>query len=248
MPIAKLPGVEIDYVDEGSGDPIILVHGFASSKQANWIDTGWVQLLSDSGYRVIALDNRGHGGSTKFHDSDDYSMDKMTSDIISLMDHLDIAKPHVMGYSMGARITSELCIRKDRTFSKAIIAGSGDAMVHGYTHWDAVRDALLAPSLDDVTDPTGIAFRKFADATKSDRHALAACISYSRANLTAEQFAEIENAVLVPIGTKDDIAGSGEALAAMMPNARYLPIPRRDHMRAVGDPVYKQGVLDFLNE
>ncbi len=248
MPVACLEDVELDYVDEGEGKPIILIHGFASSKEANWIDTGWVKLLVDSGFRVIAFDNRGHGGSTKFHDSQSYSMDNMSSDVVKLLDHLELDGPHVMGYSMGARITSELCIRKEREFDRVIIAGSGDSLVRGYTHWDHVREALLAPSLADVTDPTGRAFRKFADATKSDRQALAACISYSRANLTEKQFATITNRILVAIGTEDELAGSGEALAAMMPNARYLPIPRRDHMRAVGDRVYKEGVLEFLGE
>lgn len=248
MTLAKLDTAELAYIDEGEGPVVVLVHGFASSKEANWIDTGWVKLLVDAGYRVIAFDNRGHGGSTKFHDSAAYSMDAMTSDAVQLMQYLGLERPHLMGYSMGGRICSELAIRKHMDYGRIVIAGSGDALVKGYTHWDAVADALLAPSLADVSDPTGRAFRKFADATGSDRQALAACVAHDRGNLDPADLAGIENPVLVPIGTEDDLAGSGEAFAAMMPNARYLPIPRRDHMRAVGDKIYKQGVLEFLEE
>lgn len=246
MPIADLEDVDLAYEDEGEGKPIVLIHGFASSKEANWIDTGWVKLLADSGYRVIAFDNRGHGASSKFHESDDYSLDLMAGDTLALLDYLNIGHCHVMGYSMGARITSRLLIGHGDRFSSAILAGNGDSMIVGTGDWSPVRGALLAPSLADVTDLRGRAFRKFADATKSDLEALAACVTAVRQLFTENDFKRIENRVLVAVGTDDDIAGSGEVIADLVPNGIYLPIPRRDHMRAVGDPVYKQGVLDFL--
>jgi len=61
-------GVDIAYVDQGSGGAVLLIHGFASNLRVNWIDTGWVRLLTDAGYRVVAIDNRGHGESGKPHD------------------------------------------------------------------------------------------------------------------------------------------------------------------------------------
>lgn len=91
-------------------------------------------------------------------------------------------------------------------------------------------------------------FRAFADQTKSDRQALAACISTSRDLLTAEDMARIDVPTLIGVGTKDDIAGSPQELAELMPNARALDIPGRDHMLAVGDRVFKKAVLEFLEE
>lgn len=248
MPIAKLKSLDISYADEGEGDAILLIHGFASTKEANWIDTGWVKLLVDSGYRVIAFDNRGHGDSTKFHDSSDYSLDIMAEDTLALLNHLDIRRCHLMGYSMGARISARLSIEHGERFDRVILAGNGDGMINGTGDWNAVRDALLAPGLDDVTDLRGRAFRKFADATRSDLMALAACVTAVRQLFRPEEFAGITNKVLVAIGSKDDIAGSGEVIADLVPDGRFLSIPGRDHMRAVGDKVYMQGVLDFLGE
>lgn len=247
MPLCQLDDVELAYEAFGDGDPILLVHGFASSKEANWIDTGWTKLLADSGYRVVAFDNRGHGGSTKFHRSEAYSLGKMAGDALGLMAALDLQKPHLMGYSMGARISALLGQHHGQKFSKIILAGNGYSMIEGTGDWSPVRDALLAPSLSDVTDLRGRAFRKFADQTKSDLKALAECVTAVRELFSEADFERLENDTLVAIGTEDDIAGSGERLAELMPNARYLPIPRRDHMRAVGDPVYKAGVLDFLS-
>ena len=67
-------GVEIAYLDEGAGEPIVLVHGFGSNKETNWVVPGWVAALKGAGRRAIALDNRGHGASTKFYDPDDYTL------------------------------------------------------------------------------------------------------------------------------------------------------------------------------
>ncbi len=90
-------------------------------------------------------------------------------------------------------------------------------------------------------------FRSFAEQTKSDRKALAACIRGSRQTLTREEVASIKTPTLIGVGTKDDVAGSPHELAAMMPNARGLDIPDRDHMLAVGDKVFKAAVLQFLD-
>lgn len=246
MTIAKLATADISYLDEGEGQVILLVHGFGSNKEVNWVNTGWINLLIENGYRVIAMDNRGHGQSQKFHTLEDYSLSIMANDCIELLDFLDVNLCHVMGYSMGARICSKIAMEHGSRVEKVILAGNGYAMVNGAGDWTPVRDALLAPSLSDVTDERGRRFRAFADQTKSDHKALAMCVMSVRELLTEQQFKTIVNPVLVAVGTQDDIAGSPEKLIALMPNAEYLPIPRRDHMRAVGDKAYMQGAIDFL--
>ncbi len=248
MPTFSHGSVEIAYLDEGQGDPIILIHGFASSKDVNWFQTSWFTTLKGAGRRVIALDNRGHGQSAKLYDPADYHTLKMASDVRALMAHLSIRRADVMGYSMGARITAFLALESPELTRTIVLGGLGIHLVEGVGLPIAIAEAMEAPSLADVKDPQGYTFRAFADKTKSDRRALAACIRGSRQEMTREQAGSIRTPTLVAIGTRDLVAGSPDELVALMPNARALPIPDRDHMLAVGDKVYKSGVLDFLAE
>jgi pimeloyl-ACP methyl ester carboxylesterase len=240
--------VEIAYLDEGDGDPIVLVHGFASTKEVNWVHPGWVATLTREGRRVIALDNRGHGASGKLYDPSVYHSAMMADDVRALLDHLKIKRADVMGYSMGARITAFLTVKHPERVRSAILGGLGVRLVEGVGLPESIADALEAPSLDDVRDPTGRVFRVFAEQTKSDLRALAACIRGSRQTLSRSEVAAIRAPVLVAVGTKDHVAGNAQELAALIPGARALDIPDRDHMLAVGDKVFKQGVIDFLNQ
>ncbi|HEY0223043.1 MAG TPA: alpha/beta fold hydrolase [Pseudolabrys sp.] len=239
--------VEIAYIDQGEGEPIVLVHGFASTKETNWINPGWVTALTRAGRRVVALDNRGHGQSSKLYDPADYHSTKMAADVAALLEHLKIERADVMGYSMGARITAFLALDKPEHVRSAVLGGLGIRLVEGVGLPESIADALEAPSLADIADPMGRMFRAFAEQTKSDLKALAACMRGSRQTLGREQVAAIKCPVLVAVGSKDPIAGSAEALAALIPGARVLPIPERDHMTAVGDKAYKTGVIEFLN-
>ncbi|MFK5979373.1 MAG: alpha/beta hydrolase [Rhizobiaceae bacterium] len=246
MPTASLNNLDLSYIDEGEGFPILLVHGFASRKEINWVNTGWVKALNQAGFRVIAHDNRGHGESTKFYSEADYSVDIMAEDANALLNHLGIEKAHLMGYSMGARISCSLGINHPERLKKIILGGNGYGMVEGHGDWNPVKEALLADDPDTITDERGKTFRKFADQTSSDRLALAACVGGVRQLISADRLAGITNQVLIAIGTRDDVAGSGEALAELMPNAEFLPIPNRDHMRATGDKAFISGALEFL--
>ncbi|CAL76745.1 putative hydrolase [Bradyrhizobium sp. ORS 278] len=246
MPSFSNGAVEIAFIDEGEGDPIVLVHGFASTKNVNWIYPGWVTELRNAGRRVIALDNRGHGDSAKLYDPAQYAIAEMASDVTALMDHLGLASADVMGYSLGGRIAAHIALTTPQRLRSAIFGGIGMAMIEGGGPGENVAAALEAPSLDDVSDPVGKTFRAFADQTRSDRLALAACMRGSRGLISREDAGRIAVPVLVAVGTTDDVSGSGPALGALIPNAEVLDIPNRDHMRAVGDKVYKAGVVDFL--
>lgn len=246
MPSFHNGSVEIAYLDEGEGDPIVLVHGFASTKNVNWVYPAWVSTLTKAGRRVIALDNRGHGDSAKLYDSEEYHIGIMAGDVRALMDHLNIARADMMGYSMGGRITAYLGQRNPERLRRAILGGIGMGLIEGGGPGENVASALEAASLDDVTDPVGRTFRAFADQTRSDRRALAACLRGSRRLMTREEAAAISVPTLIAVGTTDDIAGSAQRLAEVIPGSQVLDIPNRDHMRAVGDRVYKEGVLEFL--
>jgi pimeloyl-ACP methyl ester carboxylesterase len=248
MPSFHHGSVELAYLDEGEGEPIVLVHGFASSKEVNWVQPGWVAALTGDGRRAIALDNRGHGASSKLYAPADYHTDLMADDVRALFDHLGLPRADVMGYSMGARIAAFLTLAHPGRVRSVVLGGLGMHLVSGVGLPESIADALEAPTLAEVADPQGRAFRAFADQTRSDRRALAACIRGSRQTTTAERISSIAVPMLVAVGTRDDIAGSAAELAALVPGARALPIPGRDHMLAVGDKVFKAGVLDFVKK
>lgn len=245
-------GVRLAFVDlpagERQGDPVLLVHGFASNHAVNWLNTSWATTLERAGYRVVALDNRGHGASEKLYEPAAYESAIMADDVRRLMDHLDIERAHVIGYSMGARITAHLALANPERVRAAVFGGLGIHLVEGVGLPLGIADAMEVSSLDDLTDPMQRMFRAFAQQTKSDLHALAACIRGSRQTLSREDVGRIVVPTLVAVGTNDAVAGSGRELAALLPHGRSLDIPGRDHNLAVGDKVHKAGVVAFLAE
>ena len=115
--------VEIAFDDAGQGEPILLIHGFASNGRVNWVDPGWVKTLLAAGFRVITIDNRGHGESEKLYNPDLYSAPEMAEDARRLLDHLSIGRAHVLGYSMGARISAFLAIKHPSRVGAVIFGG-----------------------------------------------------------------------------------------------------------------------------
>src|ERR1700686_157899 len=176
--------VEIAYLDEGEGEPIVLVHGFASNAAVNWVQPGWFKVLKEAGQGVLALDNRGQGASTKLYDPAAYHSARMAADIRALLDHLALERADVMGYSMGARIAAFLALQDPQRVRSAVFGGLGSHLIDGTGVPDDVARALEAPSLDAVSDPRARLFRVFAEQTKSDLRALAACVRGSRQTLT----------------------------------------------------------------
>jgi pimeloyl-ACP methyl ester carboxylesterase len=243
--------VSIAYLDsppdEGHGDPVLLIHGFASNHAVNWVNTQWVKSLNKAGFRVVAFDNRGHGQSEKLYRPEDYDSFLMADDARRLLDHLDLERADVMGYSMGARIGAHMALASPERMRSLLLGGLGIHLVEGVGLPLGIADAMEAPSLADLTDPMQRMFRAFAEQTKSDLRALAACIRGSRQVMTEAEVASIQLPVLVSVGTNDPIAGSAQALARLMPNARDFDIPGRDHNLAVGDRAHKQAVLEFLD-
>jgi pimeloyl-ACP methyl ester carboxylesterase len=248
MPSFRNGDVEIAYLDEGEGEPILLVHGFASNKEVNWVIPGWVSTLKSDGRRVIAFDHRGHGQSTKLYDVAAYGVDKMALDAVALLDHLNIGRADVLGYSMGGRVTGQLASAHGGRVRSAVIGGIGIRLCEAGFNSEKIAEALEAPNADGIADAHARGFRMFALQTKSDMRALAACMRNNNRTISREAAASIRLPVLVATGTEDTIAGSGDELGALIPGSKVLNIPGRDHMFAVGDRVFKEGVLAFLKQ
>ena len=246
MPVFTSDDAEIAYEVIGEGAPILLIHGFASNAKVNWLETLWVDELVNDGRQVIMFDNRGHGNSEKIYRTEAYGAHIMAEDAFRLLEHLGHGQADVMGYSMGARISAFLSIHHPEVVRSAVFGGLGEAMIIGVPGSEDIALALEAENASDIADPSARAFRLFGEATNSDLRALAACIRSSRVKISAEMLGQIQAPVLVAVGETDTIAGKPEPLAHVIPKGEALVIPGRDHMRATGDKVFKQGVFEFL--
>lgn len=125
-------GVPIAYVDKGRGAPVVLIHGFTGSYARHFEAPGVIDALEKAGYRVIALDCRGHGQSGKPLEASQYGLE-MVADVVRLLDHLKIPRAHVVGYSMGGAIVNQLLVRYPGRLISATLLGAG---------WDGEADAL----------------------------------------------------------------------------------------------------------
>lgn len=238
--------VRIAYQVVGEGEPFVLVHGFASTHAVNWVEPGWADCLVAEGFQVIMLDLRGHGESEKLFDPAQYDRAAMAEDIANLIHHLGYENADIMGYSMGGMLALRLARLMPDLCKRVIVAGVGEIMFAPPRSADPVVDALLADNPRDTKDAVGRAFRAFADKNGQNRQALAACYATPRYQLTPDDLKTATMPVLVVTGERDVIAGAPGPLAAALPHGEMALVPRRDHMRTVGDPVYKEAVLAFL--
>ena len=247
---ADLENARIAFFDFHPEKPkdktILLIHGFASNARVNWLMTGWTKTLLNDGYRVVALDNRGHGESSKFYNPEDYGPDIFAADALQLLDHLSLGQVDVLGYSMGARISAWLAWQNPERVRRVVFGGMGYHIFGGRGGYEAIAEGLEVEDPSTITEPGAVSFRKFAELTKSDRLALAACIRPSKTKITPEIVGAIRTPVLVAVGTNDGVGGSAEKLADMMPNAQAFPMPDLDHMKATGASIFKTRALEFL--
>src|SRR5689334_16136597 len=140
----------------------------------------------------------------------------MAEDARRLLDHLGIERAHIVGYSMGARIGAFLALAHPERVKSLVFGGLGINMVRGMAGTGPIANALEAPSIEDVKSQAARTFRAFAEQTKSDLKALAACIRSARAPITAEALSSLSCPVLVAVGENDVIGGSAEELAALI--------------------------------
>ncbi|MBE7519041.1 MAG: alpha/beta fold hydrolase [Thermoflexaceae bacterium] len=249
MPGFDSDGVTIHFVDEGQGPPIVLVHGFAGSIESNWRAPGIIDALVGSGRRVIALDCRGHGQSGKPHDPEAYSGAKMPGDVIALMDHLQIAKTDLMGYSMGGGIATTLMLSHPSRFNAVIIGGAGYFGGGGgerAARFNPIAEALEARDPGQLTDPMARGLRAFAERNGNDLLALAAIQRSNRTGAGSAGLAHVTNPVLVLAGSGDPVMPSAQQLAATVPGAQLMIVPG-DHLSVVRGPAYSSAVVEFLS-
>ena len=243
-------GVMLAYDDIGpkdSGRPVMLVHGFASNRNENWRRVGWYGALERRRRRFIAFDARGHGESGKPHDPAVYGDRQMAQDIFALMDHLQIARADVLGYSMGARLALTAALARPERIADLIVGGVGSRLFDPPRQGNAMADAMEADAAEQIANPLLRSFRLFADAQGEDRLALAACSRAPQERLSPSDLSGLKTHTLVVAGARDELAGDCQPLAALLPDARAVTLPGCDHFSAIPHALFKAAVFDFLD-
>jgi pimeloyl-ACP methyl ester carboxylesterase len=244
-------GMQIYYETFGIGKPIILVHGWGSDLKQSWIESGWVKVLQ-SIRMVIAMDCRGHGQSEKPYDQKVYSYSSMAQDVLHLMEHLNIVRADIFGYSMGAFMAVYLLGHHRERFTSMILGGIGDETEESK---DAgfIADALMAKNILQITNPIGRGFRDYVDSNpNNDREALALSALQMwpegyPVQLGGVGLASVDIPVIIINGEDDyPYVKSDQKLADAIPDARLVRIPNRNHLNVVSDQKFKKEVLEFL--
>lgn len=239
-------GTKIAYGVDGEGPPILLIHGFASSREQNWRATGWIERLGREGFRVVSLDLRGHGHSEKPHDPAAYGA-HMLDDILAVMQAAAVPDAFVIGYSMGAMLTVRLLMVHPQRVRRAVAAGLGENYFTEQHSWrEMIATAMLADDPSTIDDAEARRFRIFGGQKGKDRLALAACMRSSRRTYLPEELRLSQKPVLVVAGENDALVGSPLPLAGAFSNGRAAILPNKDHMTAVGDPGFKRAVIEFF--
>lgn len=236
-------GTAISWQEIGVGRPIVLLHGFFSDADTNWIKYGHAALLADAGFRVIMPDLRAHGKSGKPHDAVNYPRDILADDQFALIEHLGLIDFDLGGYSLGGRTVARMLARGCRP-RRAIISGMG---LHGLTA-TATRKAHFRNVLTNIGHhPKGSpewmaeAFLKTSD---GDPVALNLLLD-SFVDTPEEDIALFDTPVAVVCGDEDNDNGSAEALARLLPHGKLLVVPG-NHMSAVVKPDLGQALIEAL--
>lgn len=252
-------GVRIRYVEAGTGEPVVLLHGYSVDTERQWIATGVLPALAAQ-YRVIALDARGHGRSGKPHDPAQYGPE-MGLDILRLLDHLGLPRAHIVGYSMGAHVVAQLLTTHPERFATAVLGGAS-----GRREWSAedqrrvdeeaaemdagmLRSQILRLWPRDQPPPTeGVLRARSAERLAGeDPRALAAVRRSNPAQVvTVAQMAAVRVPVLGVVGTADPYLREFQALRAAMPQLELVTIEGASHGSAPGRPEFVRAILGFL--
>ncbi|MDE2463587.1 MAG: alpha/beta hydrolase, partial [Alphaproteobacteria bacterium] len=184
--------------------------------------------------------------SSKSHDSADYEPQALVDDLIGLLDHLDVARVDVLGYSMGGRLALALASACPQRVDHVVAAGVGGRLLAPPSAPGAMAAAMEAANPADISEPMLRSFRHFADEQGADCKALAAFSRGPATPLSAERLALISAPCLIIAGARDPLAGDPTELAALIPGAKARQLPGCDHFSAVAHGLLKASVFDFF--
>jgi pimeloyl-ACP methyl ester carboxylesterase len=232
------------------GDPdaptVVAVHGFASSAIVNWQDTGWVRDLTRAGFRVIALDQRGHGSSEKPREHESYSMALLIADLLAVMDTYMIDDAQYAGYSLGARVGWQAALELPERITRAVLGGIPDGDPLTRFRVDQAR-AFLAEGTP-VDDRLTEAYLTMAGGIQNnDLTALVALVEGMQGGVQPDPANPPGVPILFATGSDDRILEASRGLAAAAPNGSFFEIPGRNHFNAPTARTFRDAAVEFLS-
>jgi len=240
-------GTRIATYDFGDAEapPVIAVHGFASSGTLNWHAAGWVRDLTRAGYRVIAIDQRGHGASDKPHDPGSYTMGILVDDVLTVLDDFLLDEVSYVGYSLGARVGWEATRELRHRISRAVLGGIPDGDPLTRFRIDEARAFIETGA--PVTDRLTGAYLQMAGGIRgNDLEALVSLVEGMRGGPQPSAANAPRQPLLFATGSEDSILEKSRALAAAAPDARFFEIPGRNHFNAPTSRAFREAALEFL--
>lgn len=236
-------GQRIAWRELGEGRPVVLIHGFFSDAQTNWLKYGHAAAIAAAGFHVVMPDLRAHGDSARPHDAAAYPPDALAKDGHALIAHLGLTDYDLGGYSLGARTTVRM-LATGATPRRVVISGMGlDGITRADRRAGHFRNILTNLGKHERGSPEWMA-EAFLKTTGGDPVALLGIID-TFVGTPAAALDAIVQPVLVVSGKDDDDNGSAPALADALPQARYVEVPG-NHMSAVTKPELGQAIADFL--
>jgi pimeloyl-ACP methyl ester carboxylesterase len=236
-------GLELAYREMGTGRTLILIHGYFSTAMVNWVRYGHAAKLAAQGYRVVMPDLRGHGDSAKPHEASFYPRDVLADDGLALVEHLELTDYDLGGYSLGARTTVRMLAR-GATPKRALVAGMGlEGILNTGGRGSHFRDILTNLGKHKPGSAQWMA-EAFMKTVGGDPVALLNVLNTFQ-DTPREALARIAIPTLVLTGAEDDDNGSAQALAAALPEGRYVVVPG-NHMSAVTKPELGTAMAAFL--
>jgi pimeloyl-ACP methyl ester carboxylesterase len=237
-------GATLAYTEIGEGRPLVLLHGYLSTAEVNWVRFGHAQTLAERGHRVLMPDLRAHGDSAHPHDPAAYPRDVLADDGLALIEHLGLNEYDLGGYSLGGRVTVRMLVR-GATPRRAIVAGMGlDAIERAGPGNEVFRRILTNPGTFDRGSPEWMA-ETFLRQVGGDPDALLLLLDTS-VGTTPDELSRVETPTLVAVGEDDTAHRSAEALAEVLPHGRLALLPG-NHMSAVTKPELALAIADFLD-
>jgi pimeloyl-ACP methyl ester carboxylesterase len=239
----SLDGTKLAWHETGEGRPVVLIHGYFSDADTNWIKFGHAAVIAAKGYRVIMPDLRAHGYSDKPHDPAAYPPDALTDDGHALIAHLGLTDYDLGGYSLGARTISRM-LATGATPQRVIFSGMGlEGLTAADRRADHFRNILVNLGKHERGSPAWLA-EAFLKTTGGDPVALLGVID-TFVSTPREIVAGFTQPTLVVNGVDDDDNGSAAELADLLPNGHLVDIPG-NHMSCVTKPELGQAIAEFL--
>jgi pimeloyl-ACP methyl ester carboxylesterase len=225
---------------------VLCVHGFASSCRDNWVSTGWVRDLLRAGFRVLGVDQRGHGASDKPHEASDYSMDAFVDDLVTVLDTYLLDTVRYAGYSLGARVGWQLAVNVPEHVERAVLGGIPDGRPLARLQIEqASAYADHGTPIDDTVTQNYVTLAERVP--HNDLRALIGLAEGMRLGDADPDPADPpQQHILFATGSEDAILERSKALANATPNGTFVELPGRHHFNAPGSRVFRQAAVEFL--